>query len=152
MFPLSPTLWVYAGVAVVIAALGTAVKVQTDRLDAVKQEYANFKAEVKALGEAAQKVADKQAADDKSKKEKADAYNKRTVADLAATVKRLRDERANTDIVPPAAPGSRSPEIASFDRAELVGAVRDFDAEVQSLVAEGSKAVIDLDTAKEWAK
>jgi len=152
VFPLSPTLWIYIGVAVVIAALGTAVKVQTSRLDAVKTEYATFKAEVKATGEAAQKLADAQAAADKAKKENIDAKHKKTVADLADTIKRLRDSRPSGDLVPAAPANSRSPEVAAFDRAELSRAVRIFDTEVQGLIDEGAKATVDLNAAKEWAK
>ena len=152
MFPLSPSLWLAVGAAVLIAGLGIAVKVQTSRLDAVKTEYATFKAEVKATGEAAQKVADAQKAADKAKKENTDAKHKKTVADLADTVKRLHDERANTDIVPPAAPGSRSPEVAAFDRTQLNGALSSFVEGAANLVTEGSQAVIDLNAAKEWAK
>lgn len=151
MFPFSPTLMVYAGLALVIACLGLAVKVQTDRLDAVKTEYAEFKAGVKVLGEAAQAAADKKAAEDKAKKEKADAYTKKVVADLNATVERLRDERAGSSLLPPAPAGSRSPEIAAFDRAELDGALSSFVERTANLIAEGSKATLDLDTAKAWA-
>jgi len=46
MIPLSPTGWIAVGTAVLIAALGIAVKVQTGRLDAAKAEYAAFKANV----------------------------------------------------------------------------------------------------------
>jgi len=152
MFPMSPTLIAYAAVAALVVGLGVAVKVQTSRLDAAKTEYATFKAEVKATGEAAQKLADAQKAADKVKKENTDAKHKRAVADLSADLARLRDERANSHLLPPAAPNSRSPEIAAFDRAELARAIRDFDSEVQGLVIEGAKATVDLDAAKIWAK
>lgn len=152
MFPLSPTLWLAVGAAVLVAGLTVAVKVQTSRLDAVRQEYATFKAEVKVLGEAAQKAADAQTATDKSKKERADAYNKRIVADLNNAIQRMRDERAGSDFLPPASPSAGSPEIASFNRAELERTIRNFDKGVQGLVDEGSKAVIDLNTAKKWAE
>ena len=152
MFPLSPTLLMYIGVALLVAGLGAAVKGQTSRLDTVRQEYAEFRAEVRAMGEAAQKAADTQKAADKLKKERADAYNKKVVADLNTTVKRLRDERAGSDFLPPTPAGSRSPETAAFNRPLLERAIRDFDKGVQGLVDEGSKAVIDLNTAKDWVK
>jgi len=152
MFPLSPSLWLAVGAAVLIAALSGAVYVQTSRLEAVKQEYATFKAEVKATGEAAQKVADAQKAADKAKKENTDAKHKKAVADLADTIKRLRDSRPSGDLVPAAPANSRSPEVAAFDRAELSRAVRTFDTEVQGLIDEGAKATVDLNAAKEWAK
>ena len=152
MFPLSPTLWIYLGVAVVMATLGTAIKVQTSRLEAVKQEYATFKAEVKVLGEAAQKVADAQKAADKLKKEKADAYSKKEIAGLADTVKRLHDERARSSLLPAPSSSSRSPEIASFDRTQLDGALSSFVEGAANLVTEGNQAVVDLNAAKLWAQ
>lgn len=152
MIPFSPSLWIAVGAAVLIAGLGIAVKVQTSRLDAVKQEYATFKAEVKAAGEAAQKLADARTAADKLNKEKTDAKHKKAVADLAATVKRLHDERANSNLLPAAAPGSRSPEIAAFDRTQLERALSGFVEGTANLITEGSQAVIDLNAAKEWAK
>ena len=152
MFPFSPTLIAYAAVAALVVGLGVAVKVQTSRLEAVKTEYTKFKVEVEVLGEAAQKAADAQKASDKLRKEKADAYNKKVVADLNITVKRLRDERAGSSLLPPAPAGSRSPEIAAFNRAELDGALSSFVERTANLIAEGNKATVELDTAKAWAK
>ena len=152
MFPMSPTLIAYAAVAALVVGLGVAVKVQTSRLDAAKTEYATFKAEVKATGEAAQKLADAQKAADKVKKENTDAKHKRAVADLSADLARLRDERANSHLLPPAAPNSRSPEIAAFDRPLLERALSGFVEGTANLIAEGSAATVDLNAAKEWAK
>ena len=152
MFPLSPSLWMAVGAAVLIAALSGAVYVQTNRLDAVRTEYATFKAEVKATGEAAQKLADARTTADKLNKEKTDAKHKRAVADLSATVERLRNERAGSHIVPPAPAGSRSPEIAAFERTQLDGALSSFVEGTANLVAEGNQATLDLDTVKAWAR
>lgn len=152
MFPLSPSIWIALGAALLIAGLGVAVKVQTSRLEAVKQEYATFKAEVKVLGEAAQKAADVQKAADKLKKEKADAFSKREIAGLADTVKRLHDERARSSLLPPAPAGSRSPEIVSFDRTQLDGALSSFVEGAANLITEGNQAVVDLNAAKLWAQ
>ena len=151
MFPLSPTLWMAVGAALLIAGLGIVVKVQTSRLEAVTAEYTTFKADVKAMGELAQKVADAQKAVDKSKKEKADANNAKTVAALADTIKRLRDERTSSSLLPPASPDSRNPEVVSFDRTQLDGALSGFVEGAANLIVEGSKAVVDLNTAKQWA-
>ena len=152
MFPLSPSLWIAVGAALLIAGLGIAVKVQTSRLDAVRTEYATFKAEVKVLGEAAQKQADARTAADKLNKEKTDAKHKKAVSDLAATVARLRDERSGSSFLPAPAPNTASPEVATFDRTLLERAIRTLDQDIQGFVDEGSKAVIDLNAAKEWAK
>ncbi len=147
-------IWIYAIAAgVIFTAGGTAAyKFQGMRLDAVKAEYKGFVATTKAQGEAAQKVAKAQEAADKLNKQKADDENKRTTDSLNSTIKRLRSARAGGGYLPPAAPGASSPATATIDRAEFERAVGKLDLGVQKIVDTGSKAVIDLDTAKKWAK
>lgn len=149
---ISLPLWGYAAVAagVVFLGMGIALKVQTSRLDACKDEYSQFVAEVKAKGEAAQKAAQEQELKDKKAKEKADhenAVNRKRIADLT---KRLRERPAGSGV--PAAPaGSRRPDLACFDRAEFERAYGTLVARLRELADEGTAATIDLDTAKEWA-
>lgn len=54
---------------------------------------------------------------------------------------------------------TKRPDLVAFDRAEFDRAVqkrereeREFEARVLELVGEGAKAVVDLDTAKDWAR
>lgn len=152
---LSVMAWAAIAAGVVIVALGIAVKVQTSRLDSVKAEYAQFKATTEAIGKAAELAKKKQEADDKERKGKADAENAKTKRDLAGlydAYRSLRDQRSRSGFVPQAAPGSASPATASFDRGALDNALRGFDKGVAGLLREGDEAIVDLNSAKEWAR
>ena len=126
--------WAAIAAGVVIVALGIAVKVQTSRLDAVKAEYAQFKGGIEALGKAAELAAKAKEAADKENKEKADAQNAKTKADLAgvyAAYRSLRDQRARGSLLPEAAPGSASPDRITFDRAGFDSALSGFERALQ---------------------
>ena len=47
--------------------------------------------------------------------------------------------------------GSRSVDLACFDRAELEQALRDFDTAIQGLVDQGSADAVGLNVARRWA-
>lgn len=130
---------------------GGAWWVQGLRLDAVQAEYDGFVATTKAQGEAAKKLADATAAEDKRKKESSDHEYQATIASLRADVKRMRDARAGSRFVPPAPAGSRSPGLACFDRAELERTIRDFDTAIQGLVDQGSADAVGLNVGRSWA-
>ena len=130
---------------------GGAWWVQGLRLDAVKAEYAGFVATTKAQGEAAKKLADATAAEDKRKKESSDHEYQTTIASLRADVKRMRDARAGSRFVPAAPAGSRRVDLACFDRAELERTIRDFDTSIQGLVDQGSADAVGLNVARSWA-
>ena len=146
-------LWIAAGAFVLglSSGAGGAWWVQGLRLDAVKAEYAGFVATAKAQGEAAKKLADATAAEDKRKKESSDHEYQATIASLRADVKRMRDARAGSRFVPAAPAGSRSADLACFDRAELERTIRDFDTAIQGLVDQGSADAVGLNVARGWA-
>lgn len=137
---------------VVIAGLMVALKVQTSRLESTKAEYATFKDKVEFEGRAAQKAADERHARELKAKDEANANQKRLTADLAATVKRLRAQHASSSLVSAAAPAAKRPDLACYDRAELTSALRVYEGEVESFLAEGGAATVDLNAAKAWAK
>lgn len=152
--------WAALAAGVVILALSVALKVQSSRLESEQQahvatqaKFAGFVAETKRLGDEAKAKADAQAKADKQAKEKTDASYKSDLANLADAYRRLRDSRAGAggSILPAPEAGSRSPERASFNRAELDLALRNFDTGVAGIVEEGDKARIGLDAAKRWA-
>ena len=126
---------------------GGAWWVQGLRLDALQA----FVATTKAQGEAAKKLADATAAEDKRKKESSDHEYQITLAGLRANNKRLRDARAGSRIVPAAPAGSRSPGLACFDRAELEQALQQFDAGIAGLFDEGDTDAVGLNVARSWA-
>ena len=128
-----------------------ALWVQGLRLDAVQAEYDGFVATTKAQGEAAKKLADATAAEDKRKKESSDHEYQTTIASLRADVKRMRDARAGSRFVPAAPAGSRRVDLACFDRAELERTIRDFDTAIQGLVDQGSADAVGLNVARSWA-
>ncbi len=125
--------------------------VQGLRLDAVQAEYDGFVATTKTQGEAATKLAEATAAEDKRKKESSDHEYQTTIASLRADVKRMRDARAGSRFVPAAPAGSRRVDLACFDRAELERTIRDFDSAIQGLVDQGSADAVGLNVARSWA-
>lgn len=121
-------------------------------LDKVKQDFSLFEARVSALGEKAKSDAKSKEAADAALKKRIDDENKRVVAGLVADIKRMRDERdrARGSFVPAPLAGAARPDLACFDRTALESALRDFVAEIRSLVDEGTAATVDLNAAKAW--
>ena len=144
--------YIYLAVGAVVLALSGAVYVQTVRVAACKAEFAEFRGGVEALGKAAEKSARDKEAMDKIFKEKSDAENEAAIAGLNATIKRLRDARPSRSFVPPAATSSSRPDLACYDRPELERATGDLVESLRGLADEGSKATLDLNTAKAWAR
>lgn len=151
----NPGLLLWLVIAAFVIGLGSggsaAWWVQGLRLDAVQAEYDGFVATAKAQGEAAKKLADATAAEDKRKKESSDHEYQTTIASLRADVKRMRDARAGSRFVPAAPAGSRRVDLACFDRAELERTIRDFDSAIQGLVDQGSADAVGLNVARSWA-
>lgn len=151
----NPGLLLWLVIAAFVIGLGSggsaAWWVQGLRLDAVQAEYDGFVATTKAEGEAAKKLADATAAEDKRKKESSDHEYQTTIASLRADVKRMRDARAGSRFVPAAPAGSRRVDLACFDRAELERTIRDFDSAIQGLVDQGSADAVGLNVARRWA-
>ena len=125
--------------------------VQGQRLAATQARFDGFVGTVKAEGDAAKKLADATAAEDKRKKESSDHEYETRIASLTADVKRMRDDRARSRFVPAAPAGSRSVDLACFDRAELERTLRDFDTAIQGLVDQGSADAVGLNVARRWA-
>lgn len=145
-----PSLYKYGAYALAAAAIFGFGWLQGAHHEQLKA--AEFEAATVALGNEAKQRNAQIAAADKLRKENADAENNRTITSLRADVKRLRDERASGRFVPAAPAGSRSPDIACFDRAELERALQQFDDEVTAIVADGDEATVNLNTAKRWAR
>ena len=125
--------------------------VQGQRLAATQARFDGFVGTVKAEGDAAKKLADATAAEDKRKKESSDHEYETRIASLTADVKRMRDDRARSRFVPAAPAGSRSVGLACFDRAELEQALQRFDDGISGLIAEGDAGAVGLNVARSWA-
>ena len=147
---LLPSIYKYGIYALIAAAFGGVCWLQGAHHEQLKA--ARFEAATVALGEAAKQRNAQIATADKLRKEQADAENNRTITSLRADNKRLRDERARSSYVPAAPAGSRSPEIACFNRANLERAIQQLDDRVSELFAEGDEGTVNLNTAKRWAQ
>ena len=156
---MNPLMIKLLGIGLVLAsAFALGWKINGDRWEVkylrLDSQYQSFSAGVAALGEKAKTRNAVVELNNLKNKERADEENRRTTAGLRADVKRLRDERdyARGSIVPAAPAGSASPDVTCADRAELERALREFVTETRGLMDEGSAAVTDLNTAKQWAQ
>ena len=152
MIPIPAFAYKWIAIGAVILALGAAVWVQTERLDTVKKEYADFVAKVKALGEAQEAATKLKDAENQTRMEKANAENARTRRALATALNGLRHASSSGGGLSAPAPTAASPARTCFDPAKLDSALRKLDAGVLGIVEIGSGAVIDLDSAKIWAQ
>jgi len=143
----------YGALAALLAFAGVSAYayVQTQRLASCKQEYADFKADVKAKGEAAQREAERINTDNAKRKEKSDAERKRLIIANNGLADRLRDNASRSSL-PETSGNAGIPETACFRRADLDAAIRKFTAGIAGIVTQGDAAVADLDNARRWAQ
>jgi len=144
--------YIALGAAAIILGMGVALKVQTARLDAVKQEYATFKAQVKAAGDAAKVRADAENKLNLERKAKADAQINKLRTDNANLAKRLRDDRSAGRYVPRASPDAPSPEVATFDREKLERTIQRLDEQLSGLIERGDEGLKTIEELKVWAQ
>lgn len=155
---MNPLSWVKGNVmlVLVLTALmvggGMAWTVQGWRMGKLQAEYDGFVATTKVLGETAKTAKLKQEAADRQAKKEADDENDRALSILSTTIVQLRNERASSSFVPSTASIASSPARACFDRAGLESAIRELDQRLQGGFDKGSHAVVNLDSAKLWAK
>lgn len=114
------------------------------------QDLTDYTARVEALGEQAKKETERINAENKANKEKTDANYKRTTAALQRELNRLRLTSGGNLSSPPAS--ADSPDRTCFDPAKFATALRELDQGLLGVIETGSQAVVDLDSAKEWAK
>jgi hypothetical protein len=145
------TLYIVIAAILVFGGMSVALKVQTSRLDACKQEFGAFRAEVKAKGEAAQRESARIDAENAKRKEKSDAERKRLLVVNAELAGKLRDNAGRSSLPEPTG-SAGSPETACFRRADLDAAIREFTVSVSGIVTQGDSAVTDLDLARRWAQ
>ena len=156
MTALLPWYWRWVVLAILLASVAGFSAFRMHVHDQIKYqklqgEYAGFQAKVAAEGKVAQRDADARVAAEILKQEKADANHKNDVDTLQRTISKLRKSRTGGDFVPPAPSCPGIPDSACFNRPILERAIRSFDEGLSGLVDEGSKAQVDLNSAKEWA-
>lgn len=144
--------WKVVAVGLLVAILAAyGVTMRTQR-DIARAEYSDYRRDVAVAAQAAAEQALKKTIADEKRKEEADEENMRLQRSLADATRKLRDARAASSFVPATASCPSRPESACFQRADLERALRELDQEVQRLVDEGSRAVVELDTVKRWAQ
>jgi hypothetical protein len=140
-------IWLYAGAALIFAGLGLAVKVQTSRLAAAKEETAQvqasfeaFKTQVELAGRAA--VARAEAEAERNRKvnqERNSSYEKR-ISDLASRYQRLLGNGASSSGVPSVPSAARPVDDPARDQRLL---------EVLRYAEEQTARLIEL---QQWVK
>lgn len=121
----------------------------------VKEGRAEVQKSWDATNELARKRAIAKDEENRIAKEKADAQNAKSRRDLDglyAAYRSLRDQPRHGSLLPAAPSGAASPATATFDRASLDRALSGFDKGVTGLLSEGDAAIVDLNTAKRWAR
>lgn len=155
-------IYIWIAIAVTSAAVGAgaAWKVQGMRLDAangrtatVQAAFDTFTAKTAAEGKIAQAKAESEKKTNQLAKDKADETRTKLLATNADLSKQLRDSRARANgsglHAPTPNPGSLG--RTCFDPTKLSDALRQLDEGFFGIAEECSKAVIDLDSAKNWA-
>ena len=152
MFPIPSFLYKWIAIGAVILLLGIGLKIQTARLDAVKKEYAEFVAKVKAIGEAqeAKNKAEEEQRNTISKRKEVD-YGKR-IKDLSAKyadARRLLDANSGSSQVGPLSAAASI--ISCPDRqADTAGRLERLESGVLAILERGDKAIERTIACKGW--
>ena len=155
MFPLSPMMYVYAGVGALVIALGVGVKVQTARLDSCKATAAAFQAITKAEGQAAEKARQKDILDRQAISTKQEADNAKRIASLdlryRAALATARLSGANSGSGQAQSLSSAATSISCPDRSgDVAGRLAELETGILGLLERGDKASERTITCKAW--
>lgn len=153
-----------SGIALIIIGLAIAIPsggwlFTGYNLRVCKAEHNEFVAETKAVGV----VADLQG---KLKNQKYESLKKDTDHEINlarssissyADELRKRAESPRRSLLPTPAPSTGDPERTDYDRSELIDAMgryteeeRSFEGEITGLIAEGARAISDINKVKTW--
>lgn len=117
----------------------------------VKKDREAFIAKLEQQAKEQDRQNQERAAKEKAAKEQADAETNRNLEQLHRTIERLRNERARASSVPAAPANASRPDLICFDRDEFARAVDNFEGGMESLVAKGAEAAVNLEAARGWA-
>jgi hypothetical protein len=143
-FLLNFRVYAYVGAACLIAGFAYGWHVESNR-------FAQYRGAVEAAGKAQELRTEARIAHDGLLKEEADEDNRQAHDRLAATIARLRRD-AGSRVLPTAAACPASPEGADRLRADHQRAYRDLVDGLRAEALRGDKSIVDLNTAKEWAR
>lgn len=150
--------YVLLALVAAVLTLGGIASCEHKEKVAIQATFDAFKIQVETVGKDAAKAAKAQELVDNAKKAKADDDRKKLLADNATLVKRLSSYNSNRSTVSAPTPSPGSADRICFDPTLFTGALRGFDEGLQryesgvfGIAKEGSKAIINLDSAKKWA-
>lgn len=126
-------LYIYLGLGLIVLVLGTAVKVQSSRLESCKAEHAAFVANVERLGlEAKEKAKQEIERQKKVTQDVSSDYEKR-LNHLRDTYARLRDQRSGSGSMPAVPNAPRSLDEITTDSIPLAGICAETTQQLNSL-------------------
>lgn len=147
------TLYAAIGAGVAILGLTIALKVQTARLDAVKDEYERFKGVTEAIGKIYKDKAKAKEAEYKAITKRTDDAHKKDTAYLRTDADRLRQQLNSGSGGLSGIPANpQRPDLACFERSQLDSAIRQYQSDLLGIAQKGAQATLDLDTAKSWVR
>jgi hypothetical protein len=142
--PIFQKILLYVGVAAALLATGY-VKGCSDERDA----RVLLEARIEAMTEAEEKRQEEEIAARQRITNAREAEHALLAAIHRDELARVR-AAARRSVVPPAPEGTKRPDLACFDRAELDAALGAYRRGVAELVGEGAACAVDLNTARRW--
>jgi hypothetical protein len=146
------TLYIVLAALLAFSGMAVALKVQSSRLEACKQDSAAFRADVQAKGEAAQREAAVKNAENAKRKEKSDAERKRLIIANNGLADRLRDNAARSSLPETRTVTGIPDGTACYNLGILDNAIRAFTTGTAAIATEGQLAADELANAREWAR
>lgn len=123
---------------------------QKSRYEAVSKEYGAFKAQVEAVGRAAEAEAKRINAENKAKTERINRENSRLRSDNARLSDELFNARSRSGALSGVSSPANRPDLACFSRADYERAFRQFDQELSGIAQECDARTIDLNSGRDW--
>ena len=156
---LNPLHYVLAAVCVLLAIVSGLYWYQGTQLTLTKARFDTFVAETKAVGVVADLQGKLKNQKYESLKKDADNEIKLARSSISSYADELRKhaESPRRSLLPTPTPSTGDPKRTDYNISELVDAMGryteeegSFEGEITGLIAEGARAVSDLDKVKEW--
>lgn len=119
------------------------------------EDFAEFKAQVKVIGEVQAQETKKTNDHNEALRKESDNENAKTRRDLAGVYgayASLRDQRTRSRTVSSLPASASHPDTICFQREKFAGAVGVIETGVPVITRKGDDAIVDLNSARMWAK
>lgn len=136
--------YIIAGLLVIILGLGITIGYDKTRMSIMSEELTKVELLQKEQERKSKLIAKRT---EQERKEANEQYES-NITTLNVELNRLRD--SGTSVLPKVTKSTRNPELISFYREKLDRALREHEQEIQSLVGEGRKCQIELNTVRDW--